>query len=94
MRQRKRKRFDPGFKARVALDAVQERETLAQIGSRHGVHPVQAAQWKKHLVTHAVKAFESGVSGDWERREAGLLQKIGELTVERDFLARGLQRCR
>lgn len=94
MKQRKRKRFDPAFKARVALEAAQENETLAQLASRHGVHPVQVGQWKRQLVENAARAFESGAGDDWERREDELLRKIGELTVERDFLARGLQRSR
>ena len=47
MKQRNRKRFDPAFKARVALAAVQERESLAQLGKKFGVHPVLVGQWKK-----------------------------------------------
>lgn len=95
MKQKKRKRvFDPRFKARVALEAAQETESLAQLASRHGVHPVQVGQWKRQLIENAAVVFESGGDGDWERREEELLRKIGELTVERDFLARGLQRSR
>ena len=94
MKQRKRKRFDPGFKARVALEAAQEKETLAQLASRHGVHPGQVSQWKRHLVENAAVVFETGAGEDSQRREDELLRKIGELTVERDFLARGLQRSR
>jgi transposase len=78
----------------VALDAVMEQESLAQLASRHGVHPAQVGQWKRQLAENAAAAFESGVAGDQARREEELLRIIGELTVERDFLARGLQRCR
>ena len=46
---RNQKRYDPAFKARVALAALQEKESLAQLGHRHGVHPVLAGQWKKPL---------------------------------------------
>jgi transposase-like protein len=96
MKQRNRKRFDPAFKARVALEALQERESLAQIGNRHGVHPVLVGQWKKQLLEKAVAAFgrDADAARDAERDQAELLKKIGELTVERDFLARGLQRSR
>jgi transposase len=94
MKQRNRKRFDPGFKARVALEAVQERESLAQLGKKFGVHPVLVGQWKKQLLEKAAAAFKREESDDSERRQDELLRKIGELTVERDFLARGLQRSR
>ena len=94
MKQRNRKRFDPAFKARVALEAVQERESLTQLGKKFGVHPVLVGQWKKQLLEKAAAAFKREESDDSERRQDELLRKIGELTVERDFLARGLQRSR
>jgi transposase len=91
---RNQKRYDPGFKARVALEALEERESLAQLGSRHGVHPVVVGQWKRQLKENAVAAFEKGGGREAERVQDELLRKIGELTVERDFLARGLRRFR
>jgi transposase len=93
-KQRNKKRFDTAFKARVALEALQERESLAQLGQRYGVHPVLVGQWRKQLLERAVAAFERDGGRDAERVHAELLKKIGELTVERDFLARGLQRSR
>jgi transposase len=94
MKQRNRKRFDAAFKARVALEAVQEKESLAQLGKRHGVHPVQVGQWKRQLLERATAAFEAEAGHDTGRREEELLRKIGELAVERDFLSRGLARSR
>lgn len=89
------KRYDPAFKARVALEAAREDESLAQIGQRHGVHPVLVGQWKKRLLERAAEAFTGdGASVEAERAHDELLKKIGELTVERDFLARGLRRSR
>ena len=89
------KRYDPAFKARVALEAAQEQESLAQIGQRYGVHPVLVGQWKKQLLARAADAFRrEGADDDAERVQGELLRKIGELTVERDFLARGLRRSR
>ena len=58
MKQRNRKRFDAAFKARVALEAAQEKESLAQLGKRYGVHPVRVGQWKKQLLERAAAAFE------------------------------------
>ena len=95
-KQRNKKRFDTAFKARVALEALQERESLAQLGQRYGVHPVLVGQWRRLLLERATAAFErgGGRDTDTERMHAELLKKIGELTIERDFLARGLPRSR
>jgi transposase-like protein len=94
MKQRNRKRFDPAFKARVALAAVQEHESLAQLGKKFGVHPVLVGQWKKQLLEKATMAFTRDQAQDVERTQDELLRKIGELIIERDFLARGLPRSR
>jgi transposase len=94
MKKRNQKRYDASFKARVALEALQEGESLAQLGHRHGIHPVLVGQWKKQLKEKAPAAFERGGGREVERVQDELLRKIGELTVERDFLARGLQRSR
>jgi len=93
MKQRNKKRFDPEFKARVALEALQEKESLARLGRRYGVHPVLVGQWKKQLVEKAVAAFSTESAGrDTEKVRDELPREVGELTVERDFLARGLRR--
>ena len=94
MKASNRKRFDPAFKARVALAAVEEGESLAQLGQRFGVHPVLVGQWKRQLLKNAATAFTKEGAGDTERERDELLKKIGELTVERDFLARGLRRSK
>ncbi len=74
MTQKTRKRFDPAFKARVALEAMQERETLAQIGKKYGIHPVMVGQWKARLMERAAGAFKPGGSrpgrGEGPRRVA------------------------
>ena len=89
------KRYDPAFKARVALEAAKEQESLAQIGQRHGVHPVLVGQWKKKLLERAADAFKGQATDhDAERMHDELLKKVGELVIERDFLARGLRRSR
>jgi transposase-like protein len=85
MKQRNRKRFDPEFKARVALAAVQERASLAQLGKKFGVHPVLVGQWKKQLLGKAAAAFTRDQTQDVERTHDELLRKIGELIIERDF---------
>jgi transposase-like protein len=89
----KRKRYSPAFKAKVALAAVQEQQTVAEIARRYSVHPNQVHKWKKELLDNLNLVFETrSRGGDTSEREAELLKKIGELTVERDFLSRVLGR--
>ena len=91
-----RTKHSPAFKAKVALEAVREQESVAQIARRYKVHANVVYKWKRQLLDNVSRAFETelGVDGDAYDREAELLQKIGELTVERDFLSHGLGRLR
>jgi len=88
-----RNRHNPALKAKVALAAVQEQQTVAEIARRFGVHPTQVQKWKRQLLENIPRVFETQAgSSDSADREADLLKKIGELTVERDFLSRVLGR--
>jgi len=90
-----RKKHSPAFKAKVALEAVREQATIAEISRRHKIHANVVYKWKRQLVENAARSFETDVTGSSaSEREAELLQKIGELTVERDFLSNGLGGCR
>ena len=94
MGKKRRRKYSSEFKARVALEAIREHQTVAELAKRYGVNSKAIYKWKAQLVERARGVFEadrSGRSGDVEREDE-LLKKIGELTVERDFLASGLER--
>ncbi len=90
----KRKQHKPEFKARVALEAMKGEQTVGELASRFGVHPTMIDQWKKALVEGATGVFQRGRLAA-EPADAGRIKelhaKIGELTVERDFLEHGLR---
>ncbi len=92
---RTRTKHSPAFKAKVALEAVREQESVAEIARRHKVHANVVYKWKRQLLSNAAQSFETeGTDAGTPEREGELLRKIGELTVERDFLSSGLGRFR
>jgi transposase len=85
---KKRKTIDPAVKARVALDAIRERDTIAQIAKRHGVHPTQIGQWKRKLLEEASELFsrESRAKATETFETSELYEQIGRLKMELDWL--------
>ena len=86
----KRKRHDPEFKARVALEAIKGLKTIQQIAKNFEVHPVQVSGWKKRMSEGAAEVFGPGrgksEEEDFERERDRLHSRIGQLAVEVDFL--------
>jgi transposase len=91
----KRRLFSAEFKARVALEALIGDKTLAELAAKHDVHPNMIAQWKRQAKESLPEVFsKKGARGD-AAREAEikeLHEKIGQLTVEKDFLAKAFGR--
>jgi transposase len=86
-----RQKHGVDFKAKVALAAVREDSTVAELSSRYGVHASQIHAWKKPVIDGIGSLFAKGKGGGSDTaaaddaRLAKLYEKIGELTVERDF---------
>ena len=91
----KRRRFTPEFKARVALEALRERDSVQAIARRHELHPNQVSTWKRQLLEGLPEVFAGGagrkLAKEHEAKVRDLHAKIGELTVERDFFGNYIQ---
>lgn len=88
-----RRKFSSAFKATVAIEALKERETLAELSKRFDVHPTIISKWKQEFLERAMFVFEkpseveSGVDPD------KLYAKIGQLEVENDFLKKSVKKA-
>ncbi len=85
-----RKKHSLIFKVKVALAALSEDKTIAELSAEFGIHASQITKWKKQLKESAVGVFKGEIVSEDKshKKELDLLHaKIGKLTVERDFLA-------
>ena len=89
---RKRKRYTPEFKAKVAIAALKNDETIAELSSRYGIHPTMISNWKRTLLDNVVDIFDKGRKTRKNNEElvGELFRQIGQLKVENDFLSRKL----
>lgn len=87
-----RRKFSAEFKAKVALEAMQERMTLSELSQKYEVHPHQITAWKKQLMAQSVSVFKEPDSGKDEKDKLidQLYKTIGELTMDVDFLKKKL----
>ena len=91
----KRRNFSSDFKAKVALAAIRGDGTIAELAARYQVHPNMIGKWKREAVEGLKETFSQGPgpAGRSHEEEVKQLQaKIGELVVERDFLAKAFDR--
>jgi transposase len=86
-----RRRFDPAFKARVALAAAKELKTVAELAGEFGLHPSQIQAWKRQLLEGAAGVFQDGrghdqAAGRLETELDALYRKIGRLEMELEWI--------
>mgnify|MGYP003619707302 FL=1 len=87
----KRRQYSAGFKAKVALEAIRGEATIAELVSKHGVHQTLINAWKRQAIEGMAGLFSGKAEAAAAEREGDLEKlhaKIGQLVVERDFLAK------
>jgi len=91
---RKNRNHSASFKAKVALAAIRGDKTLAELSEQFDVHQNQIQDWRRKLLDQADQVFERGGGSppESEHKVKELHAKIGQLTMERDFLEHGLER--
>jgi transposase len=92
---RKRRRYPAELKAKIALEALREEATMAELAARYDVHPNLIANWKKKARQKVLAGFSGKQERDEVSREAEIKElraKIGELVIERDFLSKAFGR--
>jgi transposase len=92
---RTRRRFTAEFKAKVALEALRGDRAIQEIAAKHQVHPNQVSTWKRQALDGLGAVFANGAEASHRDHEVEIKElhaKIGQLTVERDFLSKGLKR--
>lgn len=87
-----RRKFSSAFKATVAIEAIKERESLAELSKRFEVHPNMISKWKKEFLENSAAAFDNKSEDDPGVNPDKLYAKIGQLEIENDFLKKSLKK--
>lgn len=95
MTTKSRRRFNPSFKAKVAIEAIKDQQTIEEICKKHELHPTQVNLWKKEFLANAFLLFEkenkASIEQGNEKKFLELYAQIGQLKVENDFLKKKLK---
>ena len=87
-----RRKFTSGFKARVAIEALKERESLAELSKRYEVHPTMISKWKMEFLEKSAAVFDTKSEEETGVDPEKLYAKIGQLEIENDFLKKSLKK--
>jgi transposase-like protein len=92
---RTRRTFSSDFKVKVALEAIKEVQTISEIAQHYQVHPNQISKWKKEFLSNAGRVFDSRDEEAQQVKQLkeeneGLIQQIGQLTVDNNWLKKKL----
>ena len=90
-----RRKFGASFKSKVAIEALKERSTLAELAKKYELHPNQISIWKQEFIEKSAMIFETKNSpkvNSTEQDSEKLYSKIGRLEMENDFLKKNLKR--
>ena len=94
MSRRPRRNHSAAFKAKVAIEALADGKTIAEVAHRHDVHPNQVTEWRRQLIERAAGAFGGAAASQAPTVDLKALHaKIGQLTLENDFLEGALSKA-
>lgn len=89
----KRQKHSGAFKAKVAIEALQERETLSELARKYNLHPNQISRWKKEFLERAPEIFDKQATEKKDDTDLDkLYAKIGQLEMEREYLKKNLKK--
>lgn len=89
---KKRRKFSSAFKAQVAIEALKERESLAELSKRFEVHPNMISKWKQEFLEKSTGVFDQKSAEESGIDPEKLYAKIGQLEMENDFLKKSLKK--
>ena len=90
---RVKRKFSASFKSQVVIEALKERETLAELSKRFEVHSNMISKWKQEFLERSYEIFETAPQSKIDEKEQEkLFAKIGQLEMERDFLKKSLNK--
>ena len=89
---RSRRKFTSAFKARVAIEALKERESLAELSKRYELHPTMISKWKQEFLEKSSDVFDKRSEQESGIDPEKLYAKIGQLEMENDFLKKSLKK--